>query len=155
MLKGKAKTEAWQGRTFETSAVSSSAPGPAWALDPSRRTGLKKKTNDLRLKLETHYVSFRAKESQEASRKMNAFIFRSVCLAFAVRTVRPAELACPETGFCVIIAVAGSCLFYKLRNIRRWRGLGCDTHPSGCLRAAPSTFSLPPLNSSLLIPFSF
>ena len=54
-------------------------------LDPFRRTGLKKKTNGIRLELETCQASFRAKESQEASRKMNEFIFRSVCLAFAVR----------------------------------------------------------------------
>ena len=117
--------------TFETSAVSSSVPGPAWALDPSRRTGLKKKTNDLRLKLETHYVSFRAKESQEASRKMNAFIFRSVCLAFAVRFARsPASGAgLPGNGSMRYRSNCGKLLvfFVKLHPPLAGSGVGLPT----------------------------
>ena len=52
------------------------APGPAWALDPFRRCLGKRRTNKLRLRLEGRRASFRARESQEASRKMNTFIFR-------------------------------------------------------------------------------
>ena len=50
----------------------------------------------------------------------------------ALRTARPAELACPETVLCVIRVTAGCCLFYKLRNIlrRRVQGFGASEKPA-------------------------
>ena len=50
-----------------------------------------------------------------------------------------ASLACPEAVDCVIQVTAESCWLSMLRNIRHWRGLGCNMHPSRSLRAAPST----------------
>ena len=44
-----------------------------------------------------------------------------------------------EAVGCVIQATAGSCLFVKSRSISRWRGLGCNMHPSGVWGKAPSS----------------
>ena len=77
-----------KGETFEAYAASSSAPGPAWALAPSRRTGLKKKTNNLRLLLERRKESSRAKENSQIFAKMSKLIFRKIWLFSAVRFAR-------------------------------------------------------------------
>ena len=66
--------------TFETSAVSSSAPGPAWALDPFRRTGLKKETNNLRLELERRKESSQEKENSQIFAKMSKLIITKIWL---------------------------------------------------------------------------
>ena len=83
--------------TFETSAVSSSASGPAWALDPTGRTGLKMGTYYLRLKLERRKESSRAKENSQIFAKMSQLIFRKIWLFSAVRHAhrRASFAGCP------------------------------------------------------------
>ena len=70
---------------FEASAASSSAPRPAWALDPSGRTGLKTKTNNLRQSLERRQESSRAKENTGIFTKMSLLIFRKIPVFSVVR----------------------------------------------------------------------
>ena len=79
----------------------------------------------------------------------------------ALYAQRASEAGCPEAVDCVIQATAERCLLFKLRSIRRCRGLGArsarkmiqwiifseggpeghgrGSHPSGSLRAAPSS----------------
>ena len=98
----------WHKETFEASAASSSAPGPAWALDPSWRTVLKTTTNNLRLKLERRKESFRAEENQRQSGKMSLLIFSGLTPVFAVRFAHsmPAKLAARKRWTATLFLVA-------------------------------------------------
>ena len=86
----------------------------------------------MRLKLGGSNESFRAKEKPLASRKMNAFIFRSVQRFFAVR---------PRTaGYRVIQAAAGSRVSSKKRGIRSRRVQGGAPTLAGARGQRPRRF---------------
>ena len=80
---------------------------------------------------------------------MHSFSGLSAWLSLcALRAARPASLACPETGLCVIEATAGNCLFFSSSCIRRWRGLGWAFPPQRVFEGGALNVLLPPLNSS-------
>ncbi len=83
-------------------------------------------------------------KNREISRKSNSFGFRLTLRLFAVRFAHSlaSEAGLPGNGFCIIVAAAGKCLFYKTSSIRSRWGPGCDAHPGGSARAAPSPCSL-------------
>jgi len=113
-------------------------------LDPFGRCLEKRRTDKPRLQLKPRQASFRAKKKPDGRPQNECIHFRSAArlLLCALRTARPAKLACPETILCVLTAAAGSCLMSKFHNIRSRRGLGCTLHPSGSTRAEPSSCPL-------------
>jgi len=82
-------------------------PGEESCKEASRQTGLKAKTNNLRLSLERRHVSFRAKGKPQASRK-NKLVCFSVCPA-----AFPCALCAQQGRLCRPARKRGTALLFR------------------------------------------